>query len=71
MADNSVAAEIRCSDCLQEFGSGEMFAVIKEDTSCVYGEESRMLGAHLFQALVCDDCAEWYGDAVVVRPEGS
>jgi hypothetical protein len=41
-----VISEIRCSDCLSEFGQGPRFAVIKDDTSQVYNNEERRLGAH-------------------------
>jgi hypothetical protein len=61
-----VVSEIRCSDCLHEF-AGLRFAVIKEDKSQPYNDEERLLGGHLYQVLVCRDCAEWYEDAVEVR----
>lgn len=61
-----VVREVRCSDCLFEFG-GLRFAVIKEDTSQSYNEEERLLGAHLYQVLVCRDCSLWYEDAVLVE----
>ena len=63
-----VVSEVRCSDCLAEFGDGERFAVIKEDKSQSYNEEERLLGAHLYQVLVCRDCSGWYSDAVTVPP---
>ena len=63
-----VVSEIRCSDCLQEFNwRVPKFAVIKEDKSQSYNEEARVLGAHLYQVLVCGDCAKWYEDAVGVE----
>lgn len=62
-----VVSEVRCSDCLVEFEDGSRFAVIKEDKSQAYNEEERLLGAHLYQVLVCEDCAAWYSDAVEVE----
>jgi hypothetical protein len=59
-----VVSEIRCSDCLAEFKCGHRFAVIKEDTSQGYSPAERQLGAHLYQVLVCADCAGWYDDAL-------
>lgn len=58
-----VVSEVRCSDCLEEFGSGQRFAVIKEDKSQQYTDEERQLGGHLYQVLVCAECAGWYADA--------
>ena len=58
-----IVSEIRCSDCLDEFGDKPSFAVIKEDKSRTYSYEERQLGAHLYQVLVCADCAAWYEDA--------
>ena len=55
-----IVSEIRCSDCLNEFGTGPKFAVIKEDTSQSYTDEERQLSAHLYQVLVCADCVGWY-----------
>ncbi len=64
-----VVSEVRCSDCLTDFEDGPRFSVVKEDKSQPYNEEERLLGGHLYQVLVCDDCAEWYEDAVEVdRP---
>jgi hypothetical protein len=62
-----VVSEVRCSDCLAEFGDGPKFGVIKEDKSQSYNEEARMLGAHLFQVLVCGDCAGWYSDPIAAN----
>ena len=62
-----VVSEVRCSDCLQEFKGRSRFVVIKEDQSQRYNEEERQLGAHLYQVLVCGDCAEWYRDPVEVE----
>ncbi len=59
-----VVSEVLCSDCLNEFQDGPRFAVIKTDTSQSYNDEERKLGAHLYQVLVCDDCAQWYDDPV-------
>jgi hypothetical protein len=56
-----VVSEVRCSDCLGEFGNGPRFAVIKEDTGCSYSDEERLLGGHLYQVLVCKECVGWYG----------
>jgi hypothetical protein len=58
--------EMRCSDCLSEFEDGDRFAVIKEDKSRSYNDEERLLGAHLFQVLVCETCAGWYDDVARV-----
>jgi hypothetical protein len=63
-----VVSEVRCSDCLEEFGGGLRFAVIKEDKGQSYNEEGRLLGGHLYQVLVCWSCADWYDDAVEVHP---
>ena len=62
-----VVSEVRCSDCFTEFGDGPRFAVIKEDTSQSYSDDERLLGGHLYQVLVCEDCAGWYEDAAEVR----
>jgi hypothetical protein len=59
-----VVSEIRCSDCLCEFLDGPRYAVIKEDKSQSYNDEERLLGAHLYQVLVCRDCSAWYEDAI-------
>lgn len=64
-----VVSEIRCSDCLEEFRGGQRFAVLKEDTSQPYTDEERELGGHLYQVLVCRNCAGWYKDAVAASPE--
>lgn len=63
-----VVSEIRCSDCLQEFSGRARFGVVKEDTSRPHNDEERLLGAHLFQVLVCEDCSGWYRDAVMAVP---
>jgi hypothetical protein len=55
-----IYSEIRCSDCLSEFGDGPRYGVIKEDASHAYTDEERKLGGHLYQVLVCADCAAWY-----------
>lgn len=62
-----IVSEVRCSDCLQEFHGGQRFAVIKEDKSQPYNDEELSLGAHLYQVLVCGDCAGWYEDPVEVE----
>lgn len=62
-----VVSEVRCSDCLNEFGDGRRFAVIKEDKGQSYDDEERLLGAHLYQVLVCHDCVGWYDDPVEVE----
>lgn len=61
-----VVSDVRCSDCLTEFHYGPRFAVIKEDKSQSYSDEERELGGHLYQVLVCADCAGWYADAVQI-----
>ena len=62
-----VVSEVRCSDCLNEFkADAPRFAVIKEDKSQDYNEEERLLGAHLFQVLVCADCAGWYDEPIAL-----
>jgi hypothetical protein len=61
-----VVSEVRCSDCLDDFDGGPRFAVIKNDTSQSYNDEERLLGAHLYQVLVCEACAQWYDDPVQV-----
>ena len=60
-----VVSEVRCSDCLTEVGDGSRFAVVKEDKSQSYTDEERLLGGHLYQVLVCEDCAGWYGDDAI------
>lgn len=62
-----VISEVRCSDCLDEFRDGPRFAVVKEDKSQFYNAEERLLGAHLYQVLVCSDCANWYDDKIKVE----
>jgi hypothetical protein len=64
-----VVSEVRCSDCLAEFQGGPRFAVVKEDKSQSYSAEERQLGGHLYQVLVCADCAGWYDDAVNVSAD--
>ena len=59
-----IVSDIRCSDCLEEFKDNPRFAVIKEDKSQSYNDEERLLGGHLYQVLVCSDCAGWYDDPV-------
>jgi hypothetical protein len=66
-----VASEIRCSECLDEFGDGARYAVVKEDTSNAYSDEERSLGGHLYQVLVCEDCANWYDYPVLASLQGS
>jgi hypothetical protein len=63
----NVVSEIRCSDCLNEFGDGLRFAVVKEDKSQSYSDEERSLGGHLYQVFVCWSCSDWYDDAVEVQ----
>ena len=60
---------IRCSDCLTEFKNGARFAVVKEDKSNSYTDEERLLGGHLSQVLVCQDCSGWYDDPIEAAPE--
>ena len=62
-----VCSEVRCSDCLNEFRDRQRFAVIKEDKSQTYSDEERLLGAHLYQVLVCGECVGWYEDPVQVE----
>lgn len=62
-----VVSEIRCSDCLSDFLSGRRYAVLKEDKSQPYSDEERGLGGHLYQVLVCEDCAAWYDEAIDVE----
>jgi hypothetical protein len=57
-----VVSDVRCSDCLAEFDAGPIFAVVKEDKAHAYSEEERQLGGHLYQVLICGDCAQWYED---------
>lgn len=57
-------SQVRCSDCLNEFKDGPRFAVVKEDQRQSSNEEERRLGGHLYQVLVCSDCARWYEDPV-------
>ena len=59
-----IVSEIRCSDCLDEFGDGHRYHVIKEDKSQDYSDEERLLGAHLYPVLVCEDCAGWYEEPI-------
>ena len=62
-----VCSEIRCSDCLNEFKvDGPRFSVIKEDIHNSYSDEERRMGAHLYQVLVCDDCALWYEERIEI-----
>jgi hypothetical protein len=61
-----IVSEVRCADCLEEFREGPRYAVIKEDKSQAYNDEERLLGAHLYQVLVCGDCAGWYDEAIDV-----
>lgn len=61
-----IVSEVRCSDCLSEFRDGPRFGVIKEDKSQSYSDEERSLGAHLYQVLVCRECAGWYDEACAV-----
>lgn len=65
-----VVSEVRCSDCLNEFGNGPKYAVIKTDKSQTYNEEEMLLGAHLFEVFVCRECVGWYGDDALVASEG-
>lgn len=62
-----VVSDVRCSDCLVEFGTGQRFAVIKEDKSQSYSEEERQLGGHLYQVLVCAECAGWYEESAEIE----
>jgi hypothetical protein len=59
-----VVSEVRCSDCLAEFGNAKRFHVLKEDKSRDYTDEERSMTAHLYPVLVCEACAGWYDDAV-------
>jgi hypothetical protein len=65
-----VISEVRCSDCLKEFAGAARWGVIKEDKSQSYNAEERLLGAHLYRVLVCDDCAGWYPDALYAGMDG-
>ncbi len=64
-----VCSEVRCSDCFEEFGDRDRYTVIKTDTSQSYTDEERQLSAHLFQVLVCANCAGWYRDVAEVKHE--
>jgi hypothetical protein len=57
-----VVSDVRCSDCLTDFGAGPKFAVIKEDKSQHYTDEERQLSGHLYEVFVCSDCVGWYSD---------
>lgn len=64
-----VVSTVRCSDCLELFADGPRYGVIKEDKSQAYSEEERFLGGHLYQVLVCRECADWYGDGAILAQE--
>lgn len=61
-----IVSEVRCSDCLDEFGEGDRYAVIKRHDGDAYSDEELALGANLYHVLVCANCAGWYRDAVEV-----